>query len=219
MKIVIQCAKDKEPSAKTLKTKDGWDVDFVAHTELAPPPKEGAIYAHPDDSTGDGRSWRQRLIDYNSGSAATNPLDLSPAYRLYRPSAYTLLVKRFGGSQVYILSAGWGLIRSDFLVPKYDITFSFQAENYQRRRKKDPFHDFCHLDNGSEPIIFFGGKDYLSLFVKLTADYVGPRIIVYNSSVQPRVQGAQLIRYPTEARTNWHYQAAHDFADGSFVPF
>jgi hypothetical protein len=40
------------------------------------------------------------------------------------------LVEKFGIEKVFILSAGWGLIRADFLTPNYDITFSGSAEAF-----------------------------------------------------------------------------------------
>jgi hypothetical protein len=63
------------------------------------------------------------------------------------------------------LSAGWGLIRTDFLTPCYDITFSQSAEGYKRHRKADRYQDFRTLPARSdEDIVFFGGKDYVRLF-------------------------------------------------------
>ena len=61
-----------------------------------------------------------------------SPFGLLPAYQLYENSTYNRLVDRFGLSNVYILSAGWGLIPADFLTPHYDITFSASADAYKR---------------------------------------------------------------------------------------
>jgi hypothetical protein len=99
-----------------------------------------------------------------------NPLGLYPAYRLYENGAYGRLVEAFGLENVYILSAGWGLIGAAFLTPCYDITFSPSAEGYKRRRKTGPYRDFCMLpaDESSE-IVFLGGKDYVPLFCSVTA--------------------------------------------------
>jgi hypothetical protein len=71
----------------------------------------------------DGISWRHFLRKYND-DAGGNPLHLYPAYQLYENRAYGRLVGRYGLRNVYVLSAGWGLIRADFLTPSYDITFS-----------------------------------------------------------------------------------------------
>ena len=53
----------------------------------------------------------------------------------------TQLVEIFGIDNVYILSAGWGLIRASFLTPNYDITFSAPAGAYNLRRKYDQYCD------------------------------------------------------------------------------
>ncbi|BAU49572.1 hypothetical protein SVA_3024 [Sulfurifustis variabilis] len=42
---------------------------------------------------------------------------------------------------VFILSAGWGLIGAAFLTPVYDITFSNSADDYKRRRRRNQFDD------------------------------------------------------------------------------
>jgi hypothetical protein len=56
---------------------------------------------------------------------------------------------------VFVLSAGWGLIRSDFLTPNYDITFTSQAESYKRRDANDPsFKDFKQLTSDAQDEIF-----------------------------------------------------------------
>jgi hypothetical protein len=122
MIVVIQCAATKRSKAGRLITRDGKPVDFIAHPELAPT-EPTKIYVRPDDISDRGISWRQQLCKYNEAQSA-NPLRLLPAYQLYENKTYRLLVGRFGIENVYILSAGWGLIRSDFLTPHYDITFS-----------------------------------------------------------------------------------------------
>jgi hypothetical protein len=111
------------------------------------------------------------------------------ASRLYEPSAYGLLVEEFGPEKLFILSAGWGLIRSDFLTPNYDITFSSQADDGKRRRR-DVFQDLVQLDMAStEPIVFLGGKDYLALFSLLTRPSRAERRVFYNSATIPSAPG------------------------------
>lgn len=215
MKIVIQCAGTKEPDAGYLTGQDGRRVLFVARPEKAPQ-SDGYIYARPDDlADEDGRTWRQILTEYNRREEG-NPLQLSPAYKLYKPGIYEILVKRFGVDNVYILSAGWGLIGAVFLTPMYDITFSSSAEGYKRRKKSDAYDDLCMLPgNSDDDLFFFGGKDYLALFLATTQNYAGRRIVFYNSIHQPNIPaGIELRRYETKAKTNWHYSCAKDFAVG-----
>jgi len=213
MKIVIQCAASKVPDAGSLTDAHGTPVLFVANPGLAPH-SETCIYAHPDDPAGNGLTWRDLLVEYNNEYKHTgaNRLELLPAYRLYRHQVYRQLVDRYGVGNVFILSAGWGLISADFLTPKYDITFSASADKYKRRSKRDRYNDFRMLpDDGDEQVVFFGGKDYLPLFCNLTQEYRGRRLVFYNSGSPPEAPDCTLIRYSTTTRTNWHYGCARDF--------
>ena len=109
MIVVIQCAASKRSDAGRLVRADGKPVTFVAHPELAP--ADGtSVYARPDDLSEDGIPWRESLLNYNA-EPRDNPLGLCPAYQLYQNKIYAGLVDRFGPKNVYILSAGWGLIR------------------------------------------------------------------------------------------------------------
>jgi hypothetical protein len=146
-----------------VKTQDGRPVLFVAHPELAPAPAN-CVYACPDDASDAGGTWRDRLVAYNA-TPGNNPLGLLPAFELYENEIYRALVKQFGVGNTYILSAGWGLINAAFLTPAYDITFSAQADNFVRRRKRDAFCDLSLLPaSTTEQIVFFGSKEYVALF-------------------------------------------------------
>lgn len=213
MKIVIQCAGSKNSSAGHFMTTAGRRIEFVAQPDAAPQSNE-ILYARPDDwSDQHGRSWRDLISDYNA-HPRNNPFGLFPAYLLYSNDAYRVLVRRFGSENVYILSAGWGLIRSDFLTPWYDITFKHDADAYKRRGRNDKYSDFCHLTDPNEEVLFFGGKDYLPLFCQLTQSVRAPRIVFYNSRITPSAPGCVLKRYETSMRTNWHYACGRDFAEG-----
>lgn len=83
-----------------------------------------------------------------SPASSVNPLGLLPAWQLYKNKTYQLLADTFGQKNLYIFSAGWGLVRSDFMIPNYDITLSPSAtgpDKYKRRRKDDPYDDFAML--------------------------------------------------------------------------
>jgi hypothetical protein len=173
------------------------------------------VYARPDDLSEDGTSWRQLLLKYND-DPGSNPLRIYPAYQLYQNKAYGRLVDRFGLRNVYVLSAGWGLIRANFLTPSYDITFSPSADAYKRRRKTDRYDDFCMLPgNTKSDIVFFGGKDYLPLFVSLTNAIRCKKIVFFNSVTVPRFNGCTFRRFETNARTNWHYECVNAVFDGT----
>jgi len=212
MMVVIQCAAKKRPDAGHLTLLDGKPVVFVADPELAP--SNGACgYARPDDRSERGLSWREELLSYNN-KPEDNPLSLYPAYQLYANPTYRRLVDRFGLEKVYILSAGWGLIRANFLTPYYDITFSQSAERYKRRREADRYKDFSMLPGDTdEHIVFFGGKDYVPLFCSLTRTANGKRTVYYNATQPPKAPGCVLERFKTSTRTNWHYECANRVLD------
>ena len=109
----------------------------------------------PDDLARDGRTWRSHLLDYNR-RAEGDSLGLLPAWQLYRPPVYSELAAAFGLENLFILSAGWGLLAADFLTPYYDITFTNQADRYKRRYAgRDRFADFRMLpDDRDQPVVF-----------------------------------------------------------------
>ena len=215
--VVIQCAGRKQPNAGHLRNNDGRKAMFVAKPDDAPK-DEPYAYAYPDGTDDAGEPWREKLLRYNGihrGNADDNPLGLLPAWRLYQNPAYGLLYRKYGPDDLYILSAGWGLIRADFLTPTYDITFKSGAEKYQRRYKRDLYEDFRMLpDDTAKPVVFFGGKDYVGLFCELTDRVQGPRRVFYNSNIAPKALGCQTRKFHTNTRTNWHYKAAQAYVEG-----
>lgn len=215
MIVVIQCAATKRPDAGFLRRRDGTPVMFVADSANAPA-NERYAYARPDDLSDTGASWRQALVEYND-NPGNNPLGLCRAYELYENATYQRLADRLGIGNTYILSAGWGLIGAAFLTPQYDITFSAAVKKkaaYKLRKKADHYEDLCMLPRETkEPIVFFGGKDYVALFCTLTHSVEGPRILFYNANVPPDAPGCVLQKYPTATKTNWHYECANAFLD------
>ncbi len=211
--VVIQCAGRKQPNAGYLRDRDGRKVMFVAEPDLAPA-TPGYVYTRPDDRADTSLSWREELQRYNR-EQSDNPLGLLPAWRLYKNSTYKFLYDKCGRENLYILSAGWGLLRADFLTPYYDITFSNTAEKHKRRSKRDPYHDWDMLpDDTTKPVVFFGGKDYVGLFCELTGRVQGPRHVFYNANVAPKAPGCQTRKVHTNIRINWHYEAARAYVEG-----
>lgn len=212
MIIAIQCASTKSPDAGYLHTGEGQSVAFVANPELAPP--DGSVlWAHPDGPSDlAGVSWRQHLVDLGPDEAKAR--GLLPAYQLYAPGAYRRLVDFLGKEQVYVLSAGWGLVRADYPLPAYDITFSAQADAYKRRRSRDVYRDFMQVQPGQPgPLVFLGGKDYLPLFRSLARNLPMPKVVMFRSdpadtAARPREEGGwTYVPFPTDRKTNWHYAA------------
>ena len=211
---VILCAARKHNDAGYLRKRNGRLVRFVAQPDLAPPSKI-YTYARPDDVADVGGTWRELLSDYNKRNRDANQLGLLKAWQLYRHKTYGQLVRKLGEENVYILSAGWGLLPTNYLTPLYDITFSPLAEDYQRRNKGDLYKDMPLLTNhGNEPMVYFGSNFYIPLFCKLTAQHRGRRIVFYNSAYEPNAPGCELIKFNTKARTVWYYECAQAFIDG-----
>jgi hypothetical protein len=103
---VIQCAGRKARNAGHLETPAGQPVTFVADPKAVAPSDE-ALYAHPDDMSGYGWTWREALVKYNE-HPSQNPLRLLPASQLYDNPAYGRLFEKFGAKNLFILSAGGG---------------------------------------------------------------------------------------------------------------
>lgn len=207
----MQCASRKRPGAGYLRAADGRRVVFVAHPDEASP-DPSVFYAHPDDHSGNGTPWREELLRYNR-TPAHNPLGLLPAWKLYAHPTYEKLAQYFEVPRLFILSAGWGLIRGDFLTPYYDITFSPAADACKRRRKADRYEDLMMLPDDEE-IVFFGSKEYLPLFCDLTKGVPVKRTVFYRAAREPDAVGCKLRRFETNARTNWQYLCANAFIAG-----
>lgn len=219
MKIVIQCAATKHhlSSDYGLRSKDNLPIKFVAEPKLIDFTEE-FFFVSPDDRKDDSNeTWRDHINTYNK-TQVHNPSKLFAAYKLYRHPAYEALVRKFGVENIYILSAGWGLISAQFLTPDYDITFS-NAKNVHpssQRKKDGKYQDFCHLRDDDEPIVFLGGKAYLPLFCKLTSKMKAKKIVFFNSINPPSLPpNFNALKYETTQKTSWHYSCAHALIDGS----
>lgn len=217
--VVIACAGTKSACAGHLALGTGQRIAFVADPRIAPS-GGSMIYRHPDDVARPGLTWRQVLAEYDRSPGA-NPRGLLPAWRLYEPPAYPRvyedLVEAYGLENVFILSAGWGLVGAGFLLPNYDITFSAAAKCYKRRRGHDRFDDFAMLPNDAAgPVVFLGGKDYVPSFCALTKDIACRRIVFHYSVVPPRARGCELRRFQAgeAAARTWYYQCAYALIRG-----
>jgi hypothetical protein len=218
---VMQCAGTKR-SGGYLRSASGRRILFVGRPDLAPRAVD-CEHAHPDDRSDVGSStWRDVVVSYNNDQS--NPERLWRAFELYAPPAaptiYRSLVNRFGIESVFILSAGWGLIRADFLTPQYDITFAPEAKAkapWKHRGRGDEYRDLCHLDQTTtSPIVFVGGNSYLPLFCRLTAG-IRKRTIMYNSGVPPKAPGCNVERFVGKRRMNWQYDCAEWLLSNDFT--
>ena len=199
------------------KTKDrfyhnGQYVKFVAFPGKVPQESKmhGVIFYKPDDKiSGMNKTWRDLVLEQN------HP-DLVPAYKLYKPEIFRELYHEFG-NRFYILSAGWGIIRANFKIPAYDITYSTAqgVPEYARRKDNYGWKDFTHLeeakfDSNSESILF-AGSDYVDPFCRMAQSIRYRKKILYKSRKVIRRPGFDYEYYQTSANTNWHYVAAKEY--------
>ncbi len=207
MKIVMPCAAAKVENAGFLMWEDR-RVMFVADPALSPS-REDIIYARPDDVSPNGKTWRQLLIEHNDDGG--NRFKFAPAFALYSNSLYRKLADTYGVANLFILSAGWGLVSADFLLPRYDITFKkLKGPDVHKVRKAgDVYQDFQHVPDANDEVVFIGVKDYVTFFDSLTHGRGLRR-------TTPRIADCKLLRYPTRSRTNWQYQCAADLIRGDF---
>lgn len=176
---------------------------------------------HPDDEIGSTKiSFREYLINNQ------NDTNLLRAYQLYTRNEYQCLYNKFRNS-FYILSAGWGLVNSEFKLPKYDITFSNSAQPRTKRNNdlfiQPIYHDFSQLNvNDDEDIVFIGSADYIPLFIHLTQNVNNRKIIYWKKMLPeptpikfPIPNNTFLYRfYNTRTNTNWYYEIARDLCNG-----
>lgn len=213
---VIQCASKKRANAGWLVAEDGREVRFVGDPDAAPR-HDRFRYARPDDMASRGRTYRDVLEQYNREQSVTNPWGLLPAWRLYARKEYGELVRALGTANVFILSAGWGLVAADYLLPNYDVTFSSSArgpDGYKRRLARDRgYRDFSMVPaQTARHVYFFGGKDYVALFCRLT-EKVRHRTVFVNSKTPPKGLTCPAEHYETNTRTNWHYECVRTFVE------
>jgi len=133
---------------------------------------------------------------------------LVEAFSLYQPkkapyqNIYSDLHARFSDN-LYILSAGWGLIKSSFRIPTYDITFSNQAKKEKKRSKIDAefnSNDFKQLNpEKHQRLVCLVSQDYIPQFKRLTNHLSNEKITTSIKSVKD---------IPGVTKYNWYYLLA-----------
>ncbi|GHV27556.1 hypothetical protein AGMMS4952_09440 [Spirochaetia bacterium] len=161
--VIMQCCAAKD-NAKYLKD-GGRDVHFVANPNCG----TEKFYKRPDDKSLSGKTYRE-IVDLQSNE------NLSEAYSIYTPNnpykdIYKELFEKFG-KRLYILSAGWGIVRAEFKLPSYDITFNAGAGKLKHRNHSDAgYKDYNHLaldfPANPPPVICIGSHGYQEQYKKL----------------------------------------------------
>jgi hypothetical protein len=207
MKIIISCSDQKNGELLVHK---GLKINFVSNKDQSVANQE--LHFHPDDIVPNEEiSWRN-LINQQK-----KDLHLIPAYELYKRPIYSALFKYFG-ADLFVFSAGWGIIKADYKLPKYNVTFSCSKNIplHARRNSEDKFNDFNHLlgIEENERIVLIAGLDYVLPFCQLTEQLPNEKIIIFKNKkiiLNNPFWGNKkfnFVYYHTTRRTNWHYEVA-----------
>ena len=215
--VVIQGTlkkKVKDESCDGYFKHEGKNVKFVTQPDLAP--DGDFLYALPDDTDSGGVSWREKLSNYNSEfrDSGKNPYDLLPAWKIYQNKIYEDLKNEYGEDRLYILLAGWGIVRADFLIPASEITFTAKLHN-RNYNLKDGFYRHYNMlpDDTCEPVVFFGRDECIPLFCDLTGKIPGKRYAFYKGK-RPPVPDCELREFrPSDGNSIWYYEVARKFME------
>jgi hypothetical protein len=207
MKVIISCCDRKNGNQFTHNKKS---INFISKVNEVD--SNNALYVHPDDLIpNENITWRELIALQEIRD------DLLPTYDLYRPEIYKSLYQHLG-DDLFIFSAGWGIVRADYKLPKYNVTFS-KGNNipiYNIRNQNNIFNDFNHLENIdiNELVVFIAGKEYVQPFCQLTNHLPNKKIIIYknnavlNNNPYLKSHNFKFVHYQTNRRTNWHYEFA-----------
>lgn len=160
-------------------------------------------------------TWREYL------NTCQNENTLLMAYELYIPNIYNQLHNHFE-KRFFILSAGWGLVNSEFRLPYYNITFA-QNGDVNSMRNINPiappiYNDYNHINEPDEDIVFVGSPSYIPLFILLTENLNSHKIVYYKNCEALKYlplanETFEFRYYDTPARLRWYYQLAHDLCN------
>lgn len=226
MKVVIQCAGRKEKAAKTFALKG------VAQTFVANPSGENQVRPWDEIPTLACKTWIDCVqafrcqigwdIFEHAGISISGSGLLTECGRLYLPDAYSALVNRLGKENVYILSAGWGLVRADAGIPKYDVTFSagqdvlpYARVTPQSRSKSPSISDDMP---GNDEIHFFITPKYMEYWSQSFSgkDSDRQRYVFHwkkgAKNLPAGIHEGNVIWHELgDMRMNWHYAAVYRF--------
>jgi hypothetical protein len=222
-KIVFICASKKKPNSDLKIGKDIIKFRTISNpavNEYKPDDIINQAYLNTLKNIkgielANGSTWRD-LIQKNNKQG--NPLKLYKAFELYKDNIYRNLYNRFG-DRFYILSAGWGLVKSDTPLPNYDITFVVKNKISINtlRQGQAVYKDFNHLDNNSEDVIFIGTPGYLKLFYQLTKRLIYRKIVFWKGQNALNIplpnDTFNLRQYKTKNNSSWWKELAKNIIE------
>ena len=217
--IIMQCARRKNNFGHICF--NGKRVSFVANPTINSPDQ-----FRPDDlipGLAPRLTWREAITKYNTDQ--TLPLgvtiegaQLPMAFELYANNAYHAVANAIGCENLYILSAGWGLVRSTYRIPYYDITFSGSI-NLNLRKAKQEWADYNQFPNTvkeDQCVHSMIGVKYFRLFNRLFPREVTLRFHHKAGNAPGNFLGRawDFQLHPGKLRTNWYYQCARNVTAG-----
>ncbi|MBC6445165.1 MAG: hypothetical protein GDA50_07040 [Alphaproteobacteria bacterium GM202ARS2] len=225
MIVVIQCSKRMtgEGYWREGGKKDGKEIWFVAEPDEDSHKDSGGRIVKKPGSFVEGSektTYLEALLEYNREfkKSGKNPCGLLHAWELcvphYPRNIYERLFQKYE-KNLYILSSGWGLIRADFLTPKYNLTFSYtDVKAYECRKHKDGYDGDlrCLPLKPKEPCVFFAAQTSLEQLEFLTRNVKGEKYLFYNLQDVPDMPGFILEKYDRPShKTSWQYTCAKRF--------
>jgi hypothetical protein len=198
MKIVIQCAGTKTSSA-SFRNALG-PICFVAapdHLQNERAPWD-TVY---------GTTWIEWVRRFNKEHVLPSGVSIveqfSRAASLYKNNIYARLTRQIGIDNIFILSAGWGLVPGNALIPTYNVTFSAKAEKNAKisPTKRSEYPSLLENPNfGEEDVHFFITPSYRDYWDKAFPNQKSKKYVFHE-------------RDGISAKTNWHYEALKQWLD------
>ena len=215
--ILIQCAGDKSSDAGTFKY-HGKIVNFVAQPQVCQE-TSCSVYVNPNQIIDQNKNitWFDKLKEYNKEYVETgdNPYNLFKAVELYRNAIFNHIKQRIGSENIYILSAGWGIVKGSYLLPDYNITFSGAHNNKEWRDINLEWQDMNHLDDPPSNINdlhIFCTANYHPLLKRLLGGKIRKDAkITIHTNLYMDVDNYKYEEFFPTGNTNWQYACAKDF--------
>ena len=223
--IIMPCAGSKKDVGHICF--HGKRVSFVANPGI-----NSSDQFRPDDlipGLAPRLTWREAITKYNThqilplgveiqGEEFENGWHLPKACYLYKDPTYQEVAAAIGPENVFILSAGWGLVISTYRIPYYDITFSGSTHLNLRKAKQEwaDYNQFPNTVKEDQCVHSMIGVKYFRLFNRLFPREVTLRFHHKAGNAPGNFLGRawDFQLHPGKLRTNWYYQCARNVTAG-----
>lgn len=231
MKAVIQCAMTKNEKSATF------TMNGAAQTFVATPSGVNEVRPWDEIPTMIGKTWIDCAHAYgipaewvmykDAGIGISGNGQLTECGTLYlprkSPRVYQDLVEKLGKENVYILSAGWGLVRADARIPTYNVTFNEQAPLYAQvtPENRSKYPAYSNVIAGADEIHLFITPNYFDYWTRsfMGKDNHRQRYVLHwKDGANNRPENIQErnihLHELGKLKTNWQYAAVYQFIKG-----